>query len=105
MLETVHLNADLEVAKRQMQTFEKEFEKRIRAQWPHYAKNLTDDNIVAMQFFMPTTVNASKPDMIEGDSRSPPKVVTIELAAAARSFLSRVINCAKPPHSRVGTIS
>jgi hypothetical protein len=37
-----------------------------------------------------------RPDMTEGDIRSPPKVVML-FSAAARSWRSKVISSAKPP--------
>ena len=52
--------------KQQRAEQEKEFDRRIRAQWTNYAGNMTEDNIVAIQYFFPETVNNSKPDMIEG---------------------------------------
>jgi hypothetical protein len=46
----------------------------------------------------------SSPDMIDGEMRSPPKVVMV-LGAAARCSRSMVINGANPPQPRAGVIS
>ena len=88
---------------------EKEFEKRIREQWPTYAPNMTDDNIVAMQFFMPTHINAGKPDMIEGGYVEGAHLASqlgrfrpIPELASYKTILPNLYNCSANVHAGSG---
>ena len=85
------------------------FEKRIRAQWPTYAKNMTDDNILAIQWFMPETVNASKPDMIEGGYVEGAHLASqlgrfrpIPELAGYKTILPNLYNCSANVHAGSG---
>ncbi len=95
--------------KEQRAELTKEFEKRIRAQWPKYAKNMTEDNIIAMQFFMPENVNASKPDMIEGGYVEGAHLASqmgrfrpIPELAGYKTILPNLYNCSANVHAGSG---
>ena len=95
--------------KEQRAEITKEFEKRIRAQWPTYAKNMTDDNILAIQWFMPETVNASKPDMIEGGYVEGAHLASqlgrfrpIPELAGYKTILPNLYNCSANVHAGSG---
>jgi beta-carotene ketolase (CrtO type) len=88
---------------------EREFEKRIREQWPVYAKNMTEDNIEAIQFFMPETVNRNKPDMIEGGYVEGAHLASqmgrfrpIPELAGYKTLLPNLYNCSANVHSGSG---
>ena len=90
-------------------SIESEFEKRIRAQWPTYAKNMTGDNIISMRFFMPTDVLATHPDMIEGGyvegahfASQLGRFRTIPDLAGYRTILPNLYNCSANVHSGSG---
>ena len=90
-------------------SIEKEFEKRIRAQWPTYAKNMTDDNIISMRFFMPTDVLATHPDMVEGGYVEGAHLASqmgrfrpIPELAGYRTILPNLYNCSANVHSGSG---
>lgn len=87
----------------------KEFEKRIREQWKTYAPNMTDDNIVAMQFYMPENVNAAKPDMIEGGyvegahfASQLGRFRPIPELAGYKTLLPNLYNCSSNVHAGSG---
>ena len=73
------------------------------------APNLTDDNIVAMQFFMPTHINAGKPDMIEGGYVEGAHLASqlgrfrpIPELASYKTILPNLYNCSANVHAGSG---
>lgn len=90
-------------------THVKEFEKRIREQWTSYAPNMTSENIEAIQFFMPETVNASKPDMVEGGYTEGAHFASqlgrfrpIPELAGYKTILPNLYNCSANVHAGSG---
>ncbi|WP_103663003.1 NAD(P)/FAD-dependent oxidoreductase [Microbacterium sp. CJ77] len=88
---------------------EREFERRIRAQWPTYARNMTDDNIAAIEWFLPPRVRATHPDMIEGGYVEGAHLASqmgrfrpIPELADYRTLLPNLYNCSSNVHSGSG---
>ena len=88
---------------------EKEFDARIRAQWPTYAKNMTADNIAAIEWFLPPRVRSTHPDMIEGGYVEGAHLASqlgrfrpIPELAGYRTILPNLYNCSSNVHSGSG---
>jgi phytoene dehydrogenase-like protein len=70
---------------------------------------MTEDNIVAMQFFMPTHINAGKPDMIEGGYVEGAHLASqlgrfrpIPELAGYKTILPNLYNCSANVHAGSG---
>ncbi len=88
---------------------EREFESRIRAQWPRYAGNMTDDNIISVRFYFPSDVLATHPDMVEGGYVEGAHLASqlgrfrpIPELAGYRTILPNLYNCSSNVHSGSG---
>lgn len=88
---------------------EREFDRRIRAQWPIYAGNMTDENIVAIEWFLPPRVTKTHPDMVEGGYVEGAHLASqlgrfrpIPELAGYRTLLPNLYNCSSNVHSGSG---
>lgn len=88
---------------------EREFEDRLREQWPIYARNMTADNIISVRLTSPRDVLATHADMLEGGYSEGSQIAsqlgrfrpTPELSGY-QSVLPNVYTCSSNVHSGSG---